>query len=161
MTRGGYYSLYIILAACAAAPPRLGAPLRAQLRPLLGDWRCVGKDGVPARWTFAPDLGGAFVSVRYAQQGPEPLQLAGHLGWDEDAGRLTAGFAASDGTTETGSAGDWDGDELVFFSTLRAGDARLQLRRIFQTTSHGFDWRLEVQQDKAWLPLSEASCQPN
>ncbi len=154
------YILYTLLAACVIVPtPRLSGPLRSQLRPLLGDWRCAGKDSAQSRWSFAPDLGGAFVLARYQQQGPEALLVAGHIGWDEDAERLFETLSASDGTSESGSAGDWDGDELVFSATLRDGDRRLKLRRVFRTTPQGFDWRLEVQQDKEWSPVVEESCQ--
>ena len=132
-----------VLCACAVAQPLLlGGPLRSQLRPLLGEWQCAGKDSGRSRWSFAPDLGGAFVQARYQQQGPLGLQVSGQIGWDEDAERLVATFFASDETLETGSA----------------GDRRFQVRRVFRTTPQGFDWRLEAQQDKEWTKVFEESC---
>lgn len=155
MRRAGLVYLIFIFACASAPPARLSQPLRSGLRQLLGEWNCAAKDGTRARWRFAPDLGGAFVEALYREPGYE---LKGHIGWDEDAERLIAGFADSEGAAETESAGDWNGDELTFNGTLRDGDRRLNFRRIFRSTPSGFDWRLEVQQDTDYAAVVEQSC---
>jgi hypothetical protein len=144
----------MLLAACAAAPVRLKQPLAAGLRPLLGEWRCAGG----ASWSFAPDLGGAFVEQRYREQ---EYQLKGEIGWDDEGERLTSDAASSDGTTETASAGNWDGDELTFSGVLRDGERRLIFRRIFRITAGGMTFRLELQQDGEFTPVLQASCARN
>jgi hypothetical protein len=144
----------ILLCACAAAPLRLRQPLSSGLRPLLGEWRCTGG----ASWSFAPDLGGAFVEQRYRQ---EEYQLKGEIGWDEESERLVAEAAMSDGTTETASAGNWDGDELAFYGVLRDGDRRVNFRRVFRATPAGVSVRLELQQEGDYATAQEESCTRN
>jgi len=148
------YYVYMLLCACAAAPVRLKQPLSSGLRPLLGEWRC--NDG--ASWSFAPDLGGAFVELRYREK---EYQLKGEIGWDEEGERLVAEAAASDGTTETASAGNWDGDELTFFGVLRDGDRRVNFRRIFRATANGIEVRFELQQDGDFATPLQQSCLRN
>jgi hypothetical protein len=144
----------LLFCACAAAPVRLRQPLTSGLRPLLGEWRCAGG----ASWSFTPDLGGAFVEQRYREK---DYLLKGEIGWDEEAERLTADAAASDGTSETGSAGNWDGDELTFFGVIRDGERRVNFRRTFRTTPGGIEWRLELQQDGEFKPALHATCTRN
>jgi hypothetical protein len=144
----------LLLCACAAAPARLKQPLLSGLRPLLGEWRCAGG----ASWSFTSDLGGAFVEQRYREK---DYLLKGEIGWDEEGERLTSEAAASDGTSETGSAGNWDGDELTFSGVLRDGDRRVSFRRVFRTTPGGITFRLELQQDGEFTPALQADCTRN
>ena len=143
-----------MLAACASAPVRLQQPLASGLRPLLGAWRCT--DG--ASWSFSPDLGGAFVEVRY-REGDYALQ--GQIGWNEDDERLFCEAAASDGSAESSGAGAWDGDELTFFGSLRDGASRTPFRRVFRATPAGLQVRFELQQDGEFAPAHEESCARN
>lgn len=139
---------------CASAPVRLKQPLLSGLRPLLGEWTCTGGSS----WSFRPDLGGAFVEQRYREQAYE---LKGEIGWDEDGERLFAEAAASDGTSETSSAGNWDGDELTFTGALRDGERRVNFRRVFRKTAAGMSFRFELQQDGDFTPALQASCARN
>ena len=158
----------------AAAPRSEPPPQLAQLRLLVGEWRCEGERlalasepgrALRARLSVRAEMEGFWFASHYVEQVPKGgaggLERHHWWGYRAQDRLLVTSFVGSGGDSGTASSPGWSGDELIFNGSMETGAGeRLPWRYIL--TRHGnqaFDDRTEVNRQGEWIPmLTHASC---
>jgi hypothetical protein len=156
----------------APPPPPKPAAQLDQLKLFLGNWKCSGKQF--ATPMFGPDhafTGSASARMeadgfwqqwvyeeKKAKDHPG-IRLVGLWGWDSGGKRFIRAAGSSLGGWDSATSVGFNGDKMVWTGDLSSPAGRMPFRQTFTKKSDKeWSFRLELNTQGAWVPLSEVTC---
>jgi hypothetical protein len=153
-----------------AAPPK-PAPQLEQLKVFLGNWKCNGKQ--LATPMFGPEhafTGSAsarleadgfwqqFIYEEKKSAQHPGLKLVGLWGYDAGGKRFIRAAGSSQGGWDSATSVGFNADKMVWTGDLSGPTGRMPFRQTFTKREKEWSFRLELNVQGTWVPLTEVSC---
>lgn len=160
-----------LAAAEPSGPPKPG-PEMAELNPLLGNFRCTGKQNAsdfgPAHATRGSastkaDLNGFVLTMRYdenkTKENPAPIHALYQLTYDIAAKLYVAEVFDNMGGHGRLTSKGWDGDKIVWLGDVAMGGQKVGMRDTFTKSKDGLTHQGELQgRDGKFFIIDEEFC---
>ena len=156
--------------AIAAPKP---APEMAQLKYLLGTWRCEGTDfpsllgpqhRIQRVITTRMDFDGFWLTMRWEEkatkENPYPWKGVHAFTYDPEQKRFVNIFNDNTGMWSTGTSDGWDGDKLVVVGEYTSGGQKAAFRDTYiKKSDKAHEFIGEIKVNEQWSKDTEATCQ--
>lgn len=142
------------------------------LKPLLGNWKCAGRQlahaelgaehVVAATLQVKPEADGFWRAFTYEEKKGKDgrgLKVFGVMGWDAQAKRFTRTAFSSVGTSETAISTGWTGQTMVWTGEIVGPTSRYPYRVVFTKRSDKeISQVVELNSSGLWSPFSDVHC---